>query len=145
MPQCFCLLHHQFLLFVCLFFFLQPSRTRPPPPESEPTPQNGTLEEPAAENQVGDRDKDNAADDEGLGSETQLDRPPSAKGSRKRPPPPEDSEKTGGGDTLNGTTHTENNAAPASGAPESHDAHITTADDAVTATQSPSPPPQSLV
>ena len=124
---------------------LQPSRTRPPP-ESEATPQDDKHGESSNGNQVEDRVKDNV-DDEGLGSETLLDRPPSAKGSRKRPPL--DTEKTGS--MLNGThtsTTTTATALPEDSGdiPESHDTDMTTAIEAVTATQSPSPPlPQSMV
>ena len=61
---------------------LQPSHKRPPP-ESEPRPKDGEQGDPPEENHSLAQNVENI-EDEGLGSETRLDRPSSAKGYRRR-------------------------------------------------------------
>lgn len=73
-------------------YCVQPSRTRPPP-ESE--------QQPAPTNEQGDPPSPMlSVEDEGLGSETKLDRPPSAKGSRRRTTAGNSDSDIGTGDSM---------------------------------------------
>ena len=66
----------------CIVLNLQPSHKRPPP-ESEASSRDNGQGDPHEDGQSVAQNVDNV-EDEGLGSETRLDRPTSAKGSRKR-------------------------------------------------------------
>ena len=71
----------------CAHTNLQPSHKRPPP-EDEVSSQGNKQGDPHENGQSVAQNVDNV-EDEGLGSETRLDRPTSAKGSRKREVPSE--------------------------------------------------------
>ncbi len=60
-------------MFNASLLFLQPSRTRPPLDQQPPGPSEEDPPSPPA-----------SVEDEGLGSETKLDRPASAKGARRQ-------------------------------------------------------------
>ena len=68
---------------IYVYTLLQPSHKRPPP-ASEASSKDNEQEDPPEENHIGGAHNADVIEDEGLGSETRLDRPSSAKGARKR-------------------------------------------------------------
>lgn len=66
---------------------LQPSHKRPPPTSEVSSSKDNEQGDPPEVNHVGGAHNADTVDDEGIGSEIRLDRPSSAKGSRKRAPP----------------------------------------------------------
>ena len=131
---------------------LQPSRTRPSiterrgeEPQEVTAPVEGSGEGRGSGGAGGGGGSD-GVEDEGLGSETKVDRPPSAKGGRRRksrdPPPPQPSQPSGtqpnqgvgGGFPQGQPLMTEDDAVAVEGGAHDMDEIRTLA------TRSPSPP-----
>ncbi len=70
-------------LLITMIYTLQPSHKRPPPTSEVVSSKDNEQGDPPEESHTGGAE---TVDDEGLGSEIKLDRPSSAKGSRKRAP-----------------------------------------------------------
>jgi hypothetical protein len=73
-----------FVVIIIIYTYtLQPSHKRPPPTSEVVSSKDNEQGDPPEESHTGGAE---TVDDEGLGSEIRLDRPSSAKGSRKRAP-----------------------------------------------------------